>query len=187
MDGYAIHFCMMIISFQDKRGTRKESVHRKGVRTMKAAIFALDTGAYKAKAESTAASVLKRTLEQVGFEVKAAGVLPQEKEVVLSVIRQLADSGSVDLILTTGASGYREKDCAPDALTEAADRLLPGIPEALRAYNIRYSKKVILDRSAAGIRRKTLIINLPESAKMAKEDIEYILPEVVQVVETMTL
>ena len=63
----------------------------------------------------------------------------------------------------------------------------PGIPEALRAYNIRYSKKMILDRSAAGIRNKTLIINLPESAKMAKDDMEYILPEIVEAVETLSL
>ena len=69
--------------------------------------------------------------------------------------------------------------CAPDAVRETADRLLPGIPEALRAYNLRHTKKVILDRSEAGIRKKTLMINLPESAKMAKEDLEYILPEAV--------
>lgn len=154
---------------------------------MRAAIFTLDTGAYKAKAESAAATALKRMLEHVGFEVRAASVLPQERAVLASVLKQLADSGSVDLILTTGAVEYRERDCAPDALADVAERLLPGIPEALRAYNIRYSKKIILDRSAAGIRKKTLIINLPESAKMAKEDMEYILPEVVQVVETMSL
>ena len=154
---------------------------------MRAAIFTLDTGAYKAKAESAAATALKRMLEHVGFEVRAASVLPQERAVLASVLKQLADSGSVDLILTTGAVEYRERDCAPDALADVADRLLPGIPEALRAYNIRYSKKIILDRSAAGIRKKTLIINLPESAKMAKEDMEYILPEGVQVVETMSL
>ena len=97
-----------------------------------------------------------------------------------SVIRKLADSNAVGLILTTGAVGYMDSDCAPDALCDVADKLLPGIPEALRAYNIRHTKKIILDRSAAGIRKKTLIINLPESAKMAKEDMEYILPEVVQ-------
>ena len=123
---------------------------------MRAAIFAIDTGAYKAKAESAAATALKRLLEQAGFEVKAAGILPQEKEVVESV-------------------------------TDAAERLLPGIPEALRAYNLRYSKKAILESMAAGIRNKTLVINLPESAKTAKEDMEYILPEVVQVVENISL
>ena len=154
---------------------------------MRAAIFAIDTGAYKAKAESAAATALKRLLEQVGFEVKAAGILPQEKDVVTSVLAQLADSVSVELILTTGAVGYQEDDCAAEALTAAADRLIPGIPEALRAYNLRYSKKAILETMAAGIRNKTLLINLPESAKTAKEDMEYILPEVVQVVENISL
>lgn len=154
---------------------------------MRAAIFTLDTGAYKAKAESAAATALKRMLEHIGFEVKAASVLPEEKDVLASVIKQLCDSGSVELILTTGSVGYQISDCAPDAVLETADRILPGIPEALRAYNIRYSKKMILDRSTAGIRNKTLIINLPESAKLAKEDMEYILPEVVDAVETLSL
>ncbi len=154
---------------------------------MRAAIFTIDTGAYKAKAESAAASALKRMLEHVGFEVKAAGLLPQEREVVAAVMRQLSDSGSVDLILTTGASGYMEDECAPDALTDVADRLLPGIGEALRAYNLRYSKKSMLERLQAGIRKKTLMMNLPESAKTAKEDMEYILPEIVQVVENLSL
>ena len=160
---------------------------KKGVQKMRAAIFTIDTGAYKAKAESAAATSLKRMLEHIGFEVKAAGVLPEEKDVLSSVIKQLSDNRSVELILTTGSVGYRSRDCAPDVLMETADRLLPGIPEALRAYNIRYSKKVILDRSAAGIRNRTLIINLPESAKTAKEDMEYILPEVVEVVESLSL
>ncbi len=154
---------------------------------MRAAIFAIDTGAYKAKAESAVATALKRLLEQAGFEVKAAGILPQEKEVVATVITQLSDSESVELILTAGATGYLEEDCAADAVIDTSERLLPGIPEALRAYNLRYSKKAILETMAAGIRNKTLVINLPESAKTAKEDMEYILPEVVQVVENINL
>lgn len=80
-----------------------------------------------------------------------------------------------------------EEDCAPDALAEVADRLLPGIPEALRAYNLRYSKKSMLERLQAGILNRTLILNLPESAKTAKEDMEYILPELVQVVENLNI
>lgn len=160
---------------------------QKGVQMMRAAIFTIDTGAYKAKAESAAASALRRMLEHVGFEVKAAGLLPQEKEVVAAVMRQLSDTGSVEMIITTGAVGYMEEDCAPDALAEVADRLLPGIPEALRAYNLRYSKKSMLERLQAGILNRTLILNLPESAKTAKEDMEYILPELVQVVENLNI
>ena len=88
----------------------------------------------------------------------------------------------MELILTTGATGIRKRDCAPDVVMEVSERLLPGIPEAIRAYNIRYSKKAILDRSAAGIRNHTLMVNLPEGAKSAKESLEYILPELVHVV-----
>ena len=65
--------------------------------------------------------------------------------------------------------------------------LIPGIPEALRAYNLRYTKASMMDRMMAGIRKKTLLMNLPESAKTAKEDMEYILMETVQVVENLSL
>ena len=154
---------------------------------MKAAIFTLNTGLYKAKKDSAAATALKRMLEQVGFEVKASGVLPEDKKVALAVLKRLADTGAVELILTTGATGIRKRDCAPDVVIEVSERLLPGIPEAIRAYNIRYSKKASLDRSAAGIRNHTLMVNLPEGAKSAKESLEYILPELVHVVEMLSL
>lgn len=154
---------------------------------MKAAIFTIDTGMYRAKEESAAAAALRRVLEQVGFEVRAAGVLPQERELVSSVLTRLADTGAVGLVLTTGAVGFERDDCAAGALEDVAERLIPGIPEALRAYNLRYSKKAMLESMAAGIRGKTMMLNLPESAKTAREDLEYILPEVVQVVESISL
>ena len=144
---------------------------------MRTAIFTIDTESYEAKKKSAAGEALKRMLEQNRLEVK----------VVATVFRQLADSGSVELIITTGATGYLEQDCAPKAVEEVAEQLIPGIPEALRAYNLRYSKKAMLDCMAAGIRKNTLIVNLPESAKTAKEDMEYILSEVVQVVESINL
>lgn len=105
------------------------------------------------------AASLKRMLEQVGIEVRAAKAFPEDKEMLKTVLCKLADAGMVELVLTTGAVGFLEKHCAPDAVRETADRLLPGIPEALRAYNLRHTKKVILDRSEAGIRKKTLMIN----------------------------
>lgn len=126
-------------------------------------------------------------LVQVGFEVKAAGVLPPGEGgpcLCDKTAGGLPVSGPDPHDRIRGISGERlctgcgDRDGGPSPA---------GIPEALRAYNIRYSKKIILDRSAAGIRKKTLIINLPESAKISKEDMEYILPEVVQVVETMSL
>ena len=153
---------------------------------MKAAVFTVSTRAYKAKQESAAGPAVKRVVEQVGFDVKA-GVLPEDRTVVEAVLRQLADTGSVQLILTVGSTGVLKKNCAPDALTDAAERLLPGIPEAIRTYSIRYSKKIILDRSAAGIRNRTVMVNLPDSGKLAKEGIEFILPELVRAVEMLNV
>ena len=109
---------------------------------MRAVILSLDTGAYKAKADVAAAASLKRMLEQVGIEVRAAKAFPEDKEMLKTVLCKLADAGMVELVLTTGAVGFLEKHCAPDAVRETADRLLPGIPEALRAYNLRHTKKV---------------------------------------------
>ena len=104
---------------------------------MRTAIFTIDTESYEAKKKSAAGEALKRMLEQNRLEVKAAKVLPRDKEVVATVFRQLADSGSVELIITTGATGYLEQDCAPKAVEEVAEQLIPGIPEALRAYNLK--------------------------------------------------
>lgn len=146
----------------------------------------MDTGLYKAKKGSAATAALKRMLEQVGFEVKAAGVLPEDKKVLSAVLERLSDTEAVNLILTTGAVGIEENDCAPDVVADISDRLLPGIPEAVRAYNLRYSKRAILDRSAAGIRKNTLLVNLPGKVKAAKESLEYILPELVHVVEMVS-
>ena len=108
---------------------------------MRAVILSLDTGAYKAKADVAAAASLKRMLEQVGIEVRAAKAFPEDKEMLKTVLCKLADAGMVELVLTTGAVGFLEKHCAPDAVRETADRLLPGIPEALRAYAIGWVYK----------------------------------------------
>lgn len=169
----------------ERDGNWQGIIERGFIQMMRAAIFTIDTELYKAKGASAAALALKRLLGQAGFEVKAAGVLPQDREMLTAVLTKLSDSEAVELILTTGAAGYLENDCAPVALTDAADRLIPGIPEALRAYNLRYGKGAMLDSLAAGVRKKTLLLNLPKSAKTAKEDIEYILPELVQVVENV--
>ena len=154
---------------------------------MKAAIFTISTSLYNAGGESETGAELRKMLEQVGFEVRAVKALPAERQLIGTVLKSLSDSGAVNLIITTGANGYTQNDCAPEAVTDVVDRLLPGIPEAIRSYSIRYSKKTILDRSVAGICGKTLIINLPEKTKAATENLDYILPELIRVVETTDL
>ncbi|WP_251390813.1 MogA/MoaB family molybdenum cofactor biosynthesis protein [Mediterraneibacter agrestimuris] len=153
---------------------------------MKAAIFTINTKLYQEKKDSPATVVLKRILGQAGLEVRA-GALPEERDVISAVMKQLAENHSVQLILTVGANGFQKQDCAPDALCDAVERLLPGIPEAMRAYHMRSSRKMVLDCSRAGICENTLIVNLPGNSKLAKEGLEYVLPEIMQVVEALNL
>lgn len=152
---------------------------------MKAAIIIVDTEGYKAKTESAAAAVLKRMLEQVSFEVKFLQVLPEDVNVLAAVMERLADAGRMDLILTLGSTGVKMTDCVPEATAKVVERMIPGIAEAMRAYNLRYSKKAMLDRSVAGTRGNSLIVNLPDTAKSAKEGLEFILPELVQTIEML--
>ena len=150
----------------------------------KAAIFTLDTALYTQKNDSTASLAIQTTLRQAGYDVRG-GALPEDKELVKTVITRLTDSSSVQLIITVGDTGITEKDIAPEIVEELSDRMLPGIPETIRSYMTRYSKKVLFDRAAAGIRKQTILLNLSDDVKDAKESLEFILPELMQAVEVL--
>lgn len=152
---------------------------------MKAAIFTLDTESYKARKASAAGMVLKKLLEQSGFETAAVRVIPKDRKVAASVLKRVAQEQTAELVFTTGANGPMASDCAPYALMDVAERLFPGIPETIRAFRNRDSLQAVLDCSAAGICNKTLMVNLPEDAKEAKEVLEFLLPELKRAVEML--
>ena len=99
---------------------------------------------------------------------------------------EIADSGTAELILTTGGTGFSPRDITPEATEDIIDRRVPGIPEAMRAYSMTITKRAMLSRSTAGIRKKTLIINLPGSPKAVKESLEYIIDALGHGIEIMT-
>lgn len=99
---------------------------------------------------------------------------------------EIADSGTAELILTTGGTGFSPRDITPEATEDIIDRRVPGIPEAMRAYSMTITKRAMLSRSTAGIRKKTLIINLPGSPKAVKESLEYIIDALRHGIEIMT-
>lgn len=160
-------------------------VQGKGYQYMKAAIFTLDTKSYRARKASAAGVVLKKMLEQAGFETAAVRVIPKDHKVAASVLKRVAEDHSADLVLTTGGVGYQAGECASDALEEVAERLLPGIPEAMRGCLLSSSKSAMFNRSAAGICKQTMMINLPGDAKEAKDALEYLLPELMQALESL--
>ena len=154
---------------------------------MKAAIFTISTSMYKTGGESMTATSISEMLEEFGFEICGVKALPSERQVISTVLKQLSDSNTVDLILTLGANGHTKSECAPDAVSDIIDRALPGICEAIRAYNLNFSNRAMLDRSVAGICNQTLIVNLPNKEKAATEDLDYILSELIHVIETIAL
>ena len=99
--------------------------------------------------------------------------------------RQWGDSGDVDLILTTGGTGFAIRDVTPEATLGVVDRLAPGLAEAMRAHGLSKTSHAMLSRAVAGIRGSTLIVNLPGSPKGARENLEVILPVLPHAVQVL--
>ena len=113
-------------------------------------------------------------------------MLPDEQEELEQEMIHLADECKCNLILTTGGTGFSMRDVTPEATLAVCDRNAPGIAEAIRAYSMTITKRAMLSRATAGIRKKTLIINLPGSPKAVKESLEYIIGALGHGIEIMT-
>ena len=104
-------------------------------------------------------------------------ILPDDRKQLADEMRRLCDEYTVDLILTTGGTGFSPRDWTPEATLDVAERLVPGIPEAMRLASLQITKRAMLSRAVAGIRKRTLMINLPGSPKAVRENLEYIINE----------
>ena len=96
---------------------------------------------------------------------------------VVDKLIELADAG-VGLIVTTGGTGFSLRDCTPEATAEVCSRMVPGIPEAMRNFSMQVTRRAMLSRAVAGIRKRSLIVNLPGSPKAVDECLNFILPEI---------
>lgn len=112
------------------------------------------------------------------FQVEQKILLPDEKSMLADMMRKMADKDQLDLILTTGGTGFSRRDVTPEATLEVIERRTPGIPEAMRSISLQITPRAMLSRAEAGIRGGTLIINLPGSPKAIRETLEYLLPSV---------
>ena len=145
-------------------------------RPFTAAVITLSDRASSGTYEDKSGPLIREILEANGYVVKESLLLPDGKEKLATELRRLADQRQINVIFTTGGTGFSERDLTPEATKEVCDREVPGIGEALRAYSLTITKHAILSRQTAGIRKKTLIINLPGSPKACREDLEYLLP-----------
>ena len=136
-----------------------------------AIITSSDTG-YRGEREDLSGPAIREIVEKNGYEVVSEDVLPDDRKMLSERMAEIADSGTAELILTTGGTGFSPRDITPEATEDIIDRRVP--------------KRAMLSRSTAGIRKKTLIINLPGSPKAVKESLEYIIDALGHGIEIMT-
>lgn len=141
----------------------------------RAAIITASDSGYRGEREDLSGPAIREILEREGYEVISMDILPDDQVMLAGKLQEIADSEKAELILTTGGTGFSERDVIPEATEEVIERKVPGIPEAIRAYSMTITKRAMLSRATAGIRGKTLIINLPGSPKAVRESLEYII------------
>ncbi len=152
---------------------------------VRVAVLTLSDSVSRGEQVDTSGDVIAQTLTPLGAEVVARDVLPDDAERISAALRAYADGGRVDLVVTTGGSGLAPRDVTPEATLQVVDRLIPGIPEAARIRTLAQTPLAILSRGVAGVRGRTLIINLPGSPKAVREWLDVILPVLAHAVELL--
>ena len=148
-------------------------------------ITSSDSG-YAGEREDLSGPVIKEIVEKAGYQVVYMDLLPDDRKMLSDRMKEIADNNMAELILTTGGTGFSPRDVMPEATEDIIERRVPGIPEAMRAYSMTITKRAMLSRASAGIRNKTLIINLPGSPKAVRESLEYIIDALAHGIEIMT-
>lgn len=124
-------------------------------------------------------------LSENGYEIVRTVVLPDEEDLLYDEIVRFCDEDQVDVLFTTGGTGFSPRDCTPEATMRAATKNAPGIAEAIRQYSLGITPRAMLSRAVSVMRNKTLIINLPGSVKAVKESLTFILPTLAHGIEIM--
>lgn len=145
-------------------------------RPFSAAVITLSDRASREEYEDRSGPLIQEMLEEAGFLVRERLLLPDGRQPLETELKRLSDQRQIELILTTGGTGFSERDLSPEATKAVSEREVPGIGEALRAFSMKITAKAMLSRQTAGIRKKSLIINLPGSPKACREELGFLLP-----------
>ena len=136
-----------------------------------AAVITVSDKGYKGEREDTSGPNICRLLQEQGFSVSHTAMVPDDGAMIKAELKKCCDELKIALVLTTGGTGFSPRDITPEATMEVVERPTPGIPEAMRAESMKITPRGCLSRSAAGIRGRSLIVNLPGSKKAAEENL----------------
>lgn len=153
-------------------GDEMTMVQRTAPQPYQAAVITLSDKGSRGEREDTSGPAIVERLSREGYQIVEAILLSDDQEELEQQLRRLCDQRQPDLILTTGGTGFSPRDHAPEATLAVADRMAPGIAEAIRAHSLSITPRAMLSRGAAVLRGRTLIINLPGSKKAVLESMD---------------
>ena len=143
---------------------------------LRAAVITLSDKGSRGEREDKSGPLIAQMLTAAGYVVEETMILPDEAKALKAQLIRMADGRQVNLVLTTGGTGFSPRDITPEATCAIADRNAPGIAEAMRYHSLSITPRGMLSRGVSVLRGKTLIVNLPGSPKAVQENLEYILP-----------
>lgn len=152
----------------------------------RAAILTASDKGSTGEREDKSGMLIRELLEAKGYQIVFYKVLPDDRNQLAETMKQICDQHQADLLLTTGGTGFSPRDCTPEATLDIAEKLVPGIPEAIRAYSLQITKRAMLSRAVAVIRKQTLIINLPGSPKAVEESLSFIIDQLPHGLEVLS-
>lgn len=142
-------------------------------RKYKVGIVTLSDKGSRGEREDLSGPKIQELLPDDQYEVVSYRILPDDQPAIEKELCRLVDEEDCALVLTTGGTGFSVRDVTPEATLAVADRVAPGIAEAIRAYSLTITPRAMLSRAASAIRKQTLIVNLPGSPKAVRECLEY--------------
>lgn len=169
-------FTEVLVGGEIKVGDQVTMIEPEADRPFTAAVVTLSDKGAKGEREDGSGPIIKDALENSGYVVKEAILVADERSLIEKQLMRLADQRQIDLIITTGGTGFAKRDVTPEATIAVCDRMANGIAEALRAYSMGFTPRAMFSRAVSGIRKNTLIINLPGSPKAVKESLDFLIP-----------
>jgi len=142
---------------------------------IKVGILTISDKGSRGEREDLSGKVIEEVVKKINGEVKYYQIIPDEKDIIQEELIKAVDKLHLDLILTTGGTGLAKRDVTPDATLEVIEKEVSGISEIIRSESFKKTNRAILSRGVAGIRKESLIINLPGSPKGVRESLEIVL------------